>query len=197
MAITLDQIKNLRSRSGVGITDCKKALEESKGDEKKALEYLREKGVLKARKRADKLVSNGFIASYVHQGRIGVLVEVVCETDFVSSNVKFQEFAKELALHIAAENPLYVSKETIPDNVIAKEKELAYNKLEKEKKPKEVIEKIIEGQLEKFYEEVCLLSQNYVRDTTKTVENLLHEQIAAFGEKIEIRKFIRIVLGEE
>jgi elongation factor Ts len=195
--ITLDVIKNLRKKTGVGIQACKEALEKSNGNEEKAIEYLRTKGIMKAQKRAGREASNGFIGCYVHQGQIGVMVEVMCETDFVSRNKKFQDLAREIALHIAAESPLYVSKDDVPDKVLSKEKEIASEKLKEEKKPQKIIDKIVEGQIQKYYEEVCLLDQPYVRDNSKKIEDLINEAVAAYGEKIEIRRFTRIVLGED
>lgn len=197
MKITLEIIKELRKKTGVGIGDCKEALEQSEGDFEKAIEVLRKKGVLKAQKRASREASNGFIGSYVHQGQIGVLVELVCETDFVAINEKFQELAHEVALHVAAENPIYLSSDDVPDNVRQKESEIIKERLKGEGKPEDLLDKIAEGQLKKFYEESCLLDQPYVRDDKKKIRDLIDEAVAAFGEKIEIRRFVRLVLGEE
>ncbi len=195
--ITLSLIKDLRSKTGVGISDCKEALTESNGDFEKAVEILRKKGVLKARKRSSKEAINGFMGSYIHSnGQIGVLVELVCETDFVARNDKFQKLAYEISLHIAASNPIYVSKEDIPDKVLEKEKEIAKDKLEKEGKPKDILDKIVIGQLNKYYGETCLYDQAYVRDEKKTISNLIEEAIASFGEKIEVRRFVRFEVGE-
>ncbi|MBN2015964.1 translation elongation factor Ts [Candidatus Dojkabacteria bacterium] len=195
--ITLDEIKELRSKTGIGIADCKEALEQSKGDFEKAVEFLRKKGILKAKKRASRETANGFIGSYVHNGQIGVLVELVCETDFVSRNEKFQSLAKEISLHVAAECPLYLSREDVPNDVLQKEKEIIAERLKKEGKPEHILAKIVEGQMSKFYEEVCLLEQPYVRDNKKRIRDLVDEAVASFGEKVEISKFVRIVLGEE
>lgn len=195
--ITLKDVKVLRSKTGVGIADCKEALEGGSGDLEKAIDILRKKGILKAKKRASRETSNGFIGSYVHNGQIGVLVELVCETDFVARNKKFQEIAHNIALHIAASAPLYISREKIPDNILAKEKAIIADKVVKEGKPDNIIEKIVEGQLSKYYEEVCLLDQPYVRDEKKKIKDIIDESVASFGEKIEIRRFVRIVLGED
>jgi elongation factor Ts len=195
--VTLDAIKELRKKTGVGVSDCKEALEESIGDFEKAIDCLRKKGVLKAKKRANRETSNGFIGSYVHNGQIGVLVELASETDFASRNEKFQELVKELALHIAASCPLYVSREDIPKKELEREKKVIEGKLKKDGKPKNILEKIVEGQLTKYYEEVCLLDQPYVRDDKKKIKDLIDEAVASFGERIEVKKFVRIILGEE
>ncbi|MBU0975342.1 MAG: translation elongation factor Ts [Patescibacteria group bacterium] len=195
--IAMESIKDLRKKTGVGIQDCKEALEKSGGDFEKAVEFLRKKGVLKAQKRAGRDTENGFIGSYVHNGQIGVLVELVCETDFVSRNEKFQVLARELAIHVAASAPSFVSREDVPAQVLKKEKEIIIEKLGKECKPKEILDKIAEGQLEKYYEDFCLLDQPYVRDEKKKIKDLINEVIAAYGEKIEIRRFTRMILGED
>jgi elongation factor Ts len=195
--VTLDTIKELRRKTGVGIGACKEALEETKGDFEKSVEFLRKKGILKAQKRASRETANGFIGSYVHNGQIGVLVELASETDFVSRGEKFQKLARELAIHIAAESPLYVSREDVPKKVLDKEKEIMKSKLKDEGKPEKILEKIVEGQLNKYYEEVCLLDQPYVRDDSKKISDLINEAVAAFGEKIEIKRFVRMVLGAE
>lgn len=195
--IALEDIKKLRKKTGVGISDCKEALEDSKGDFEKAVEFLRKKGVLKAKKRAARETTNGYIGSYVHNGQIGVLVELECETDFVARNEKFQKLAWEIALHIAASSPFYVSKDDVPKREVEKEKEIISDRLKEEGKPEHILDKIIEGQIQKFYEEVCLLEQPYVRDEKKKIKDLISETVAAFGEKIEIGRFIRLSLGEE
>lgn len=193
--ITLEAIKDLRKRTGTGVSDCKEALVESKGNFEKAVEILRKKGILKAQKRASRETSSGFIGSYIHNGQIGVLVELACETDFVSRNAKFQKLAKEIALHIAASDPIYISKDDVPKKVLDKEKEIAKGKLAKEGKPANILDKIVKGQQAKYYEDVCLLEQIYVRDDKKKVKDLIDEAVASFGEKIEIGRFVRIVLG--
>lgn len=195
--ISLKEIKELRAKTGVGVADCKEALETGKGDFDRAIDTLRKKGILKAKKRTSREASNGFIGSYVHNGQIGALVELVCETDFVARNEKFRKIAHDIALHIAASAPLYVSQEEVPDNILAKEKEIIEDKVKREGKPDNIIDKIVEGQMGKYYEEVCLLDQPYVRDEKKKIKDLIDESVASFGEKIEIRRFIRIVLGED
>lgn len=194
--VTLDTIKELRKKTGVGVSDCKEALEESKGDFERAIECLRKKGVMKAQKRAGRETANGYIGSYVHNGKIGVLVELACETDFVSRNEKFQKLASEIALHIAASSPEYLAPEDVPKKVLEKEKEIGKEKLKKEGKPENILDKIVEGQLAKFYEEVCLLEQAYVRDEKKKIKDLISEAVASFGEKIEIKRFVMMILGE-
>lgn len=195
--ITLEIIKELRKKTGVGVQDCKEALEASNGDFDKAIDVLRKKGILKAKKRSSREASNGFIGSYVHGGQIGVLVELMCETDFVARNEKFQKLAHEIALHIAASNPIYVSCDDVPKKVQDKELEIISERLKDEGKPENICEKIAEGQMKKFYEETCLLEQPYVRDEKKKIKDLIDEAVASFGEKIEIARFIRLVLGEE
>jgi elongation factor Ts len=195
--ITLEMIKNLRKKTGIGISACKEALEKSDGDSDKAVEYLRKKGILKAKKRADRETLNGHIGSYIHHGQIGVLVELLSETDFVARNEKFIKLAHDIALHIAAAAPLFVSKEDIPQDVLDKEKEIAQDRLKEEGKPEELLDRIAEGQLQKYYEEVCLLEQPFVRDEKKKVKDIIDEAVAAFGEKIEIGRFVRLVLGSE
>lgn len=194
--IKLEMVKELREKTGVGIQDCKVALEQGEGDFEKAIEYLRKKGIMKLNKRAGKKTGNGFIGSYVHNGQIGVLVELECETDFVSRNEKFRDLAKDIAIHIAASSPLYVRSEDVPADVLEKEKEIAMDRLKEEGKPAEILAKIAEGQLSKYYEEVCLMEQPYVRDEKKKIKDLLDEAVAAFGEKIVIGRFVRLVLGD-
>lgn len=195
--ITLEDIKKFRNRTGAGINDCKEALEFAGGDENKAVEFLRKKGVLKSKKRASKTASNGYIFSYVHNGRIGVLVEVGCETDFAANSEQFQKFGKELTLQIAAASPFYVSKEDVPSKDKLEEEKVIKDRLRKEGKPEAMINRIAEGFIQKFYEEVCLIEQPYVRDTSKKIKDLMDETLAAIGEKIEITRFTRLELGEE
>jgi elongation factor Ts len=194
--VTLTEIKALREKTGVGVQDCKEALQQSNGNFEKAIDFLRKKGTLKAQKRADKIAINGYIGSYIHNGRVGALIELMCETDFVARNEKFQKLANELALHIVSAAPLYIQKENVPKKVLEREKSIILDKLKGEKKPKNILDKIAEGQLNKFYGEVCLMEQAYVRDEKKTIKNLLEEALASFGEKIEIRRFVRMDLGE-
>lgn len=196
MAVTLEEVKKLRESTGAGMTDCKKALEESKGDFDKAVEYLRKKGAASAAKRADREAKEGIIITYSHGGRIGSMVEVNSETDFVARNEDFQNFAKDIAMQVAAASPLYISREEVPADIIAKEKEIESEKLKNEGKPKEMIEKIVEGKMEKYYEQVCLLDQPFIKDPSIKIRDLLNDKLASIGEKIEIRRFERFELGK-
>jgi len=194
MDITLDQIKELRNATGAGVTNVKEALEASKGDMDKAIAYLREKGIAKAAKRADKQADNGFVAHYIHgEGSIGVLLELNSETDFTARNESFRQLAHDIALHIAASRPEYARREDVPAEVIEKESEIA--KQGTEGKPDNVVEKIVEGRLSKFYEEVVLLDQKFVKDDSKTISDLINDAVAAIGEKIEIGRFARIEIA--
>lgn len=196
MNITLDQIKELRKATGAGVTNVKEALENSKGDMDKAILYLREKGMAKAAKRAGKVAEKGFIGHYIHgEGSVGVLVELNAETDFTTRNEKFKELAHEIAIHIAAGNPQYTSVEDIPADIMQREKDLASKGID-DKKPQQVREQIIEGKLNKFYEETVLLKQKYFRDDSKTIEDLVSDVIAAIGEKIVIGRFCRIQIAQ-
>ena len=198
MATSIEQIKQLREETGAGVLDCRKALETYNGDFEKAIEYLREKGLAKAAKRADREVREGMLELYSHgNGRVGVMVEVNCETDFVARSESFRKFAHEVALQIAAGAPKYVRVEDIPAEVVEQEKEKARNLALAEGKPENVIERILEGKLEKFYNENCLLRQMYVRDENITIEDLRNQHIAAIGENLVIRRFARWEVGEE
>jgi elongation factor Ts len=189
----IDKIKQLRQETGVSLSLCKKALEEAKGETDKAKELLRKWGQDLAGKRGDRDTSEGVVVSYIHANKkIGVLVDLRCETDFVARNKDFQELAHEIALHVAATNPLYMSPEDIPEQVIEKEKEIYKEQMAKENKPQDIMEKIIEGKLEKFKKNVCLVCQPYVKDDTKTIQDLLNECIAKLGENIGIGQFSRI-----
>jgi len=190
-------IKELRAATNAGILDCRKALVEADGDFKKAVDYLREKGVATAAKRADRQASNGTVELYSHGGgRVGVMVEVNCETDFVARSEAFRQFAHELALQIAASAPKYISDTEIPEQVLQHEAEIAKKRAIEEGKPEAVAGKIVEGRLNKFKDEICLLRQAYIRDETVTVEKLLHSTIASTGENVVIRRFQRWELGE-
>ena len=198
MAITIEQIKQLREETGAGVLDCRKALEANAGDFTKAIEYLREKGLAKAAKRADREVLEGMLELYSHgNGRVGVMVEVNCETDFVARSEAFRKFAHEVALQIAAGEPKYIRIEDIPAEVLEHEREKARTLALEEGKPEKVIERIVEGRLEKFYNDTCLLRQTYVRDENITLEDLRNQNIAAIGENIVIRRFARWEVGEE
>ena len=195
--ITAQMVKEIRDRTGAPFIDCKKALEEVAGDFDKAIEILKIKGVAKAAKKVGRETPEGTITSYIHAGgKIGVLVEINCETDFVARNDEFQAFAKEVAMQIAAGNPRYVSREFIPEEELAKEKEIMKAQVIESGKPANIADKIAEGKIEKFYEEVCLLDQVYIRDTKLKINDLLQALIAKIGENIKVRRFVRFQLGE-
>ena len=196
MGISAKLVKELRDKTAAGMMDCKKALVETNGDVDKAVDYLREKGLSKAAKKAGRIASEGIVESYIHGGRIGVLVEVNSETDFVAKNEEFQNFVKDVAMHIAAENPLYVRKEEVPLEVVNKEKEILTKQALEEGKPEKIVEKMVEGRISKFYTEICLLEQAFVKDPDKTVGELLNEKIAKIGENMNIRRFARFEVGE-
>ena len=198
MAISIELIKQLREETGAGVLDCRKALETNNGDLQKAIEYLREKGLAKAAKRADREVLEGMLELYSHgNGRVGVMVEVNCETDFVARSAAFRKFAHEVALQIAAGAPKWIRVEDISAEVLDQEREKARNVALAEGKPEKVIDRIVEGKLEKFYNENCLLRQPYVRDEEITLEDLRNQNIAAIGENIVIRRFARWEVGED
>ncbi|MFO7862157.1 MAG: translation elongation factor Ts [Desulfosalsimonas sp.] len=195
--ISADMVKQLRDRSGAGIMDCKEALSECDGDMEKAADYLRKKGLATAKKRSGKVAGDGVIQSYIHMGgKIGVLVEVNCETDFVAKTDEFKEFAKNIAMHIAASSPLGVVPEDIPADVAEREREIYRQQVLEMGKPENVAEKIVEGKMNKFYKESCLMNQLYIRDTNLTVSDVLNEMIAKTGEKITINRFARFQIGE-
>ncbi|NSW92955.1 MAG: translation elongation factor Ts [Firmicutes bacterium] len=195
--ITADMVKQLREKVGAGMMDCKRALVEANGDMEKAIEYLREKGLASAAKKAGRIAAEGIVDAYIHgDGRIGVLVEVNVETDFAAKNEEFRKFVKDIAMQIAATKPEYIRREDVPAAVIEKEKEILRAQALNEGKPEKVIEKMVEGRLEKFYKEVCLLEQQWIRDPDKTINELLMEKIALIGENINIRRFARFERGE-
>ncbi len=197
MEITTEMIKELREATKAGVLDCRKALTESGGDFQKAVDFLREKGLATAAKRADRVASNGVVELYSHgNGRVGVMVEVNCETDFVARSEGFRKFAHELALQIAAAAPRYIKEDQIPAEELAHEVEIAKARAREEGKPENMLERIAQGRVEKFKDEVCLLRQAYIRDEQTKVEKLLLDQIAAIGENIIIRRFARWELGE-
>lgn len=197
MAITTEQIKELREATGVGILECRKALEQANGDFKKAVDLLREKGLATAAKRADRQASEGILELYSHGGgRVGVMVEVNCETDFVARSEAFRTFAHEIALQIAAAAPRYIRESDIPAEELEHERQIARARALEEGKPEAVVDKIVEGRIEKFKDEVCLMRQPYIRDETITIEKLLLQNIAAMGENIVIRRFVRWERGE-
>ncbi len=193
MTISLEQVKELRARTGVGVVDAKEALDESKGDVEKAITILREKGKVKAAKKAERETNEGVVASYVHSNnKIAVLVSLVCETDFVARNEKFQELGRNIAMQIAAMDPLVVSPDDGSEEEVAKEKELVEKQLKEDKKPKDIQEKIIKGKLTKFREDRALLKQDFVKEPEKTIEQLIQEAIQELGENISVREFVRL-----
>ena len=197
MEISSGLIKDLRQRTGAGVMDCKTALRESKGDMEGAIDYLRRKGLAAAAKRAGRIATEGLVSSYIHAGgKIGVLVEINCETDFVARTEDFQAFVKNMAMHIAATSPQYVSRDQVPPSVVEREKGIYRIQAQDAKKPEKVIEKIVEGKLERFFAEVCLLEQTYIKDPDVTVKEVLDSLIAKLGENIGIRRFARFQLGE-
>lgn len=197
MAITTEMIKELREATGAGILDCRKALTEADGDFQKAVDYLRQKGLATAAKRADREASEGVVELYTHgAGRVGVMVEVNCESDFVARAEPFRTFAHEVALQIAAGAPRYIRADDIPAEVLEHERTIATNRARDEGKPENIVPRIVEGRIEKFKDEVCLLRQPYIRDESLTIEKLLLDKIAAIGENIVIRRFARWELGE-
>ena len=198
---TAQDVKDLRERTGCGMMDCKKALTESNGDMEKAIEYLREKGLAAATKKAGRIAAEGIVDSYIHMGgKVGVLLEVNCETDFVAKGEDFKAFAHDVALQIAAVKPLYVRREEVPADVIAKEREIALAQINNDPKmatkPDMVKTKIIDGKIETYYKENCLLDQVFVKDSSKTINQLTIEQTAKCGEKVTIRRFVRFEMGE-
>ena len=195
MKISLETIKELREKTGAGVTMVKEAVEKSNGDFEKALIYLREKGLAKAEKRANKRAEKGYIYSYIHgDGLVGVMVELNSETDFVAKNEKFRTLAREISLQIASNNPEYINITDIPKDIIEREQELARKEIDP-KKPAEIIEKIMSGRMQKFYQDFVLLEQRYFKDESKTIKDLINEQVASLGEKIEIGRFVRFVIG--
>ncbi len=198
MEISAKLVKDLRDKTGAGMMDCKEALSASNGDFDKAIEFLRKKGLSAATKRSSKAAKEGAIASYIHmQGRIGVLVEVNCETDFVGKTDDFKNLAKDIAMHIAASNPTYVRSEDIPESVLDSEKDIYRAQVLAEGKPEKVVDKIVEGKLKKFYEDVCLMDQKFIKDSNITVATLVNNLIAKTGENVIIRRFARFQLGED
>jgi len=197
MAVNAADVKTLRERTGAGMLDCKKALEEAGGDLTKASELLREKGLAAAAKKGDRIATEGVVESYIHAGgRIGVLVEVNCETDFVAKTDQFRAFVKDIAMQIAAANPKFLSREEVSQAELDKEKEILRNQALNEGKPEKIVDKMVEGRMNKYYEENCLMEQIFVKDQEKSITQLLNEKIASIGEKISIRRFARYELGE-
>ncbi len=197
MEISAGAVKELREKTGAGMMDCKKALTEAGGDFGKAEEWLRQKGLAAAAKKASRVASEGAIGSYVHMGgKIGVLVEVNCETDFVARNEVFQSFVKDVAMHIAASAPLYLRREEVPAEVVEKERAIYREQLREQGKPEKVWDKILEGKLDKFFKETCLVDQAFVKDPDKSIQQLTIDLVAKIGENVQIRRFVRFQLGE-
>ncbi len=195
--VTAKMVKELRERTGAGMMDCKKALVATEGDIEKAIDELRTKGLASAAKKASRVASEGVVTSYIHAGnRIGVLVEVNCETDFVGKTPEFKQLAYDIAMQIAASNPEFISREDVPEQVIAHEREILRAQAMEEGKPEKVIDKMVEGRLDKFYKERCLLEQQFIKDPDKTVQQLIHENVAKIGENINVRRFARYELGQ-
>ena len=199
--ITANAVKTLREKTGAGMMECKKALTETNGDETAAIDWLRKRGIVKAGEKAGRITAEGVVGSYIHMGgKVGVLVEINCETDFVARGEEFQQLVKDVAMHVAAAEPKYVTRDEVPASVIEKEKEIAREQLKNDpknaNKPEQVIEKILEGRINKFYEEVVLLDQPFVKDPAKTVGELVTEKIATIKENITIRRFTRYKMGE-
>ena len=198
MDVTADMVKQLREKTGLGVMDCKNALKEAQGNLEKAVEILRKKGMKTAEGKRHRLTNQGVIESYVHVGgKIGVLLEINCESDFVARNEQFQTFARDMALHICAANPKYLNRESVPQEVLDKEKEIFRALALKEGKPEKIVDKVVEGRLVKFYEEKCLMDQPYIKDQNKSLQEILEEIIGKIRENIQIRRFMRFELGED
>ena len=197
MEISASAVKELRNATGCGMMDCKKALIENNGDMEKSIAYLREKGLAAAAKKADRIAAEGIVESYIHMGgKIGVLLEVNCETDFVAKTPEFKQFVRDIAMQIAAAKPLYIAKEEVPQDEIAKEKEILRAQALNEGKPEKIVDKMVEGRIEKYYTNVCLLEQEFVKDTDKKVRDIITERIQITGENISVRRFVRYEMGE-
>lgn len=194
---TMEMIRDLRERTGAGILDCKKALAENGDDLEKAIDWLRAKGIASAAKKSGRAAAEGIVEAYIHAGgKIGVLLEINCETDFVAMNAQFKELARQIAMHIAASAPEYVRREEIPAAAVEREKAIQLERVMAEGKPQHIAAKIVEGRLAKWYEEVCLLDQRFIMDDSKTVDQVVKEMVATIGENIQVRRFTRFVMGE-
>lgn len=194
--VTAEQVKELRDRTGAGIMDCKHVLVETDGNIDKAIEVLREKGLAKANKKSSRIASEGLVEAYIHNGKYGAMVEINSETDFVSKNEVFKTFVKDIAMHVAASAPKYVSREEVPETLVNAEKDILKAQALAEGKPAAIVEKMLEGRINKFFEEICLLEQPYIKDPEITVRELLNQKIAFIGENIVIRRFVRFERGE-
>ena len=197
MEISMELVKDLRQRTGAGVMDCRTALQEAEGNIEGAIDYLRKKGLATAAKKAGRIATDGLVSSYIHAGgKIGVLVEINCETDFVARTDDFQTFVKNVAMQIAAANPQYIRREEVPAEVLEKERQIYRTQALESGKPEKVIDKIVDGKMERFYSEACLLEQTYIKDSDQTVREVLEAMIAKIGENISIRRFARFQLGE-
>ncbi|MCE5284756.1 MAG: translation elongation factor Ts [Pelosinus sp.] len=195
--VTAGMVKELRETTGAGMMDCKKALTETNGDMEKAIDFLREKGLAAAAKKAGRIAAEGLVEAYIHGGgRIGVMVEVNCETDFVAKTDPFKDLVKDIAMQIAAANPAYIRREEVPEEILEHEREVLRVQALNEGKPANIVEKMIVGRVEKYYKEVCLMEQQFIKDTDKTITQLINESISKIGENISIRRFTRYQLGE-
>ena len=197
MAITAAQVKELREATGVGMMECKKALTETNGDFEKALEWLRKKGIASAEKKAGRVAAEGVVESYIHMGgKIGVIVEVNCETDFVAKTPEFKAFVRDIAMHIAAANPKYLNREEVPAEILDKEREILRAQALNEGKPEKIVDRMVEGRVEKYYKENCLVDQQFVKNSDLTITQYVNERIQTTGENIKIRRFVRYEMGE-
>ncbi|TMA97360.1 MAG: translation elongation factor Ts [Deltaproteobacteria bacterium] len=197
MDVSASIVKELREKTGAGMMDCKKALAETAGDVQKAVDYLRQKGLAAATKKADRFAADGAVAAYVHAGgKLGALVEINCETDFVARTTEFQALLKDIAMQVAAANPRYVRREEIPEAELDKEKTIYRQQALESGKPEKIVDKIVEGKMERFYSEICLLEQSFIKDQDKKVSEIINDAIARLGENIQIRRFARYHLGE-
>ncbi|HEV8721146.1 MAG TPA: translation elongation factor Ts [Candidatus Binatia bacterium] len=197
MDVSASVVKELREKTGAGMMDCKKALAETAGDVQKAVDYLRQKGLAAATKKADRVAADGAVAAYVHAGgKLGALVEINCETDFVARTTEFQALLKDIAMQVAAANPRYVRREEIPEAELDKEKAIYRQQALESGKPEKIVDKIVEGKMERFYSEICLLEQSFIKDQDKKVSEIINDAIARLGENIQIRRFARYHLGE-
>jgi elongation factor Ts len=198
MEITAAVVKELREKTGAGMMDCKKALGETGGDLDKAVDYLRQKGLAAAAKKADRAAADGSVAAYVHPGgKIGVLVEINCETDFVARTAEFQGLLKDIAMQVAAANPRYVRRDDVPSGELEREKSIYRQQAVETGKPANVVDKIVEGKMERFYSEICLMEQSFIKDPDKKVNDVMNDAVARLGENIRVRRFARYHLGEE
>jgi elongation factor Ts len=198
MKITSQMVKELRDKTNAGMMDCKKALGETEGDMEKAVDLLRQKGLAVAAKRADRATSEGIIQTYIHAGgKLGVMVEVGCETDFVAKTDSFLEFSKDIAMHIAASSPVAIGREAVPEDLVSRERDIYIKQAQDSGKPENIIEKIVSGKIDKFYSEICLMEQKFVKNPDLSVQDMLNEIVASLGENISIKRFARFQVGAE